>query len=336
MRLRIPTVIVGAFLLVSPACDKEDTPAPETKAEPEKVAPAPEPEPEPEEEAKTKRVDIAKADPPTVTIDRAGANPKEVLRLAPTVGEEESVVMTMTMKMKMAMAGQRIPAVTTPPIVIDVHARVDELKDTRMKITYAVDGMHVGQSKDANPAMVETLKSMLDNMDSFQAHLEMDLRGVLYGGYVDVPVGLPAPMQQMTEQLQQSFAQLQVPLPEEAVGVGAKWTAVSTVDQGGMQIEQTAKYQLLSREGTNLKLKLTVSQKLVDPNFKPPGMPGVSAKIGAFQSGGGGKLELSLAHLTPTSLESTIKLKMAMDISAMGQQQKQDMEMEMALVLARK
>ncbi len=336
MRLRMHPVILGALLLLGPSCaGKEATPPPKEEAKQE----APKPEVEPEAapaESDTKRVEVAKAEPPKVTVDDAGADPKEALRLAPKVGAEETMAMTMNMKMKMAMAGQKMPAVTTPPMIVDARAKVDEISGETMKLTYAIDGMHVGDSKDANPAMVETLRSMLEGMSAFEAHLEMDTRGVLLGGYVDVPQGLPAPLQQMTEQLQQSFAQIQVPLPVEPVGVGAKWTAVGTVDQGGMKIEQTAKYELLSREGDSIKLKLQVSQKLVDPNFSPPGMPGVKAKIDAFQSGGKGNLDISLTNLMPTEMASTIKLKMAMNISAMGQEQKQDMEMEMGLALERK
>ena len=183
--------------------------------------------------------------------------------------------------------------------------------------------------------MVKTLKTMLDGMQSFEAHLELDRRGALLGGYVDVPQALPAPMQQMTEQLQQSFAQIQVPLPEEPVGPGAKWTAVGTVEQGGMKIEQTARYEMLEKNDAGMKLKVDIEQKLIDNDFKPPGMPGVKAKINLFQSAGSGNLELSTAYLSPTDMSTNIKLKMGMDIEAMGQKQKQDMSMDMSLQMQR-
>ncbi|MEM6995110.1 MAG: hypothetical protein AAF721_31645 [Myxococcota bacterium] len=336
MRLRLPTVILGALVLAGPACaTKEEAPSP-PEAEPKQAAaPAPVPAPEPEE-AKTKRVEIAKAEPPKVTLEKAGADPKEALRLAPTVAAEESIVLTMEMKMKMAASGQKMPAVTTPPMIVDARARVDAADGDTLKLTYAIDRIRVGESKNANPAVVATLKSMLEGMDAFEAHFEMDTRGLLAGGYVDVPTGLPPRMQQMTEQLQDSFAQIPVPLPEEPVGVGAKWTSVGTVDQGGMKIQQVAKYELLSRNGADIKLRLKFSQKLIDPTFAPPGMPGVKAKVASFQSGGKGEVEVSMGHLTPTSRKSSTKLKMLMNMSAMGQERKQDLEMDMGLALVRK
>ena len=338
--MRLRPLILGASLLIPFACTSSDEkPKEETKTAEAKADKAPEPETKTAEDdggADTKRVEIAKAEPPKVTVDDAGGEPKETLRFSPKAGSEETVVMTMGMTMAMSMGGQKMPAVTTPPMIVDARAQVDNVEENKMLVTYIVDGMRVGDSKGANPAMVKTLATMLDGMKSFEAHLELDRRGALLGGHVDVPQALPAPMQQMTEQLQQSFAQIQVPLPEEAVGPGAKWTAVGTIEQGGMKIEQTAHYEMVEKTDAAMKLKVAIEQKLIDNDFKPPGMPGVKAKINLFQSEGSGTLELSTDYLSPTDMATNVKLKMGMDIEAMGQKQKQDMEMDMSLQMQRK
>lgn len=315
--------------------DSGDPAPPPPKKEADKAEPAP--EVAADADGKTgKRVTIANATPPVVTVEEAGADPKQALRFAPVAGTSEPMLMTLNMTMKMSAGGQKMPAVTSPPIITTGKTEVTGVTADKITMVYKIESMTVQDKAGTNPAMVKTMRSMLEGLEPFEAHVEMDARGVMLGGYVDIPEGLPAPMQQMMEQLQQSLAQIVVPLPSEPVGVGARWTSVGQVEQGGMKIQQTAHYSLDKHADEAVSLAVTVKQELVDPSFEPPGMPGVKGKIELFQSGGKGNVELSLTHLTPTSMSTEIKLKMAMAISAMGQEQKMDMDMDMGMAIERK
>ena len=57
-----------------------------------------------------------------------------------------------------------------------------------------------------------------------------------------------------------SFAHLAVPLPEEAVGPGAKWEVRMPIKTQGMTIDQTATYEVVSLEGERLATKSAVVQ----------------------------------------------------------------------------
>lgn len=282
----------------------------------------------------TKRIDVAPAAPPEVTLLEAGTDPSE-MRLDPKVGTAEGLNMTMNMEMSMSMGGQKVPPVVTPPLVTKMSTTVDAVEGDIIKSTVSVDSFEVADGPGSNPAMVETMRSMLKDFTSFKATIEMDRRGALKGGVVDVPQGLPDPMQQMINQMQQNFAQIQVPLPEEPVGVGGKWKATTTIDQSGMKLKQIVEYELLERDGNKCKLSARVTQELVDPNFSPPGMPGVKAKIKLFSGTGEGELELELDHVTPVKSNIDIKVRLGMDIEAMGQKQTQDMEMKMGMLMER-
>ena len=144
----------------------------------------------------TKRIDVAPAEPPTVELLAAGTDPQE-LRLDPKVGTKEGLNMTMNMEMSMSMGGQKMPPVTTPPMVTKMSTSVDDVSGDVIKSTVSVDAFEVKEGPGSNPQMVETMRSMLKDFTSFKASLEMDRRGALRGGTVDVPQGLPAPMQQM-------------------------------------------------------------------------------------------------------------------------------------------
>ena len=65
----------------------------------------------------------------------------------------------------------------------------------------------------------------------------------------------------MLDLLKDVFIQLVTPLPEEAVGVGAKWEVKAPVQSHSIKIDQTANYELVSVEGEQLKTKSTSTQR---------------------------------------------------------------------------
>lgn len=271
----------------------------------------------------TKKLDIKKLEPPKITLLEVGSDP-EVLRLHPTVGTAEGMKMTMKMDMNM---GQGMPTVSMPPIVTMAVSNTDRIEGDRIFASVDFESMKVEAQPDTPKMMVDQLNATLDGFKAFRAQLELDNQGALHGGTVDAPQGLPAPLQQTMNQMQENFGKVQVPLPAEAVGVGGKWIAVSVMEQGGMKLEQSATYELLARDGDALKLKVDVDQKLLSESFSPPGMPGVTGTIDRYEGGGSGKLDLLLSSLMPTKSSMKVDVDLAMTIEVLGQTQKQAMKM---------
>lgn len=281
----------------------------------------------------TKTVDIDPAAPPAVTLLSAGTDPKP-LRLAPTAGSTERLSMTMATTVKMKMGEAEAPAVEAPPVVAVIATTVDGVEGDLIDATFAYESMSVDDSKGGNPMMVQQMKTMLEGFEAFRGSLKLDNRGALKGGSVDVPQSLPAPMQQMVNQLQQSVAQMQVPLPADAVGVGGSWKAETTLDQNGMKLKQFVTYAVLERSGNTVKLSTKVEQELLDKSFTPPGMAGVTATIDNYRGGGEGTLTLDLGQVMPTASEMTVDVAMDMEIEMAGQKQSQSMEMKLAVTMA--
>ena len=53
---------------------------------------------------------------------------------------------------------------------------------------------------------------------------------------------------QLLDQMQQSFAQMGAPFPDEPIGVGARWTVNTLIAQQGMKVQQVATYELTELE----------------------------------------------------------------------------------------
>jgi hypothetical protein len=308
--------------------EQEPTPAVETAAEPAadptRVVPPAEAEPV--------AIQIAAREPPEVTVLEAGAAPRDDLLLRPAAGTSEGIEIVTKTRMSMAGAAGKIPPTAVPPVVLKGRTIIDRSDGKEIAFRHEVDAVEVRDDPDAPAELVKTLREQLAAFEKYSAELRIDAKGGLVGGTVNMPAAAPGPVQQTITQMTESFGQIQVPLPREPIGVGAKWRAEVTIDQAGLKLQQTVDYELLARDGNVLTITAAIRQELVDASFTPPGMLGVEAKVTRFQSTGTGSMQLDLQHLVPTRSEIEMTIDMQL---VMGQAQSQDMAMIVGVAFTR-
>jgi hypothetical protein len=134
---------------------------------------------------------------------------------------------------------------------------------------------------------------------------------------LDIPSSVPAAAQQIMSGMSQSVESMVTPLPQEAVGVGARWQVVSRLATGGADILQSAIYTLKSRSGNRATLDISLVQLAASDTIHTPQMPaGMNAKIKGFSSSGTGTTQMDLKSIAPEN--GTMTLKTAMDIGVQG------------------
>lgn len=278
----------------------------------------------------TKRIAVHEGDPPVIELIDAGAEPREPLRLDPPEDLADSFDMELRMKIGMQMGTNAMPPIDTPPIVMTSTVELDAIEGDQLFVSNDVDSVRVLERPGSPAAMLDAMKEAMTGMENFSADTVVSRRGVLLEGTVDVPQDLPAQMQQTLDQMIDNLGRIQVPFPEEPIGLGATWTASSTMDQSGMELRQVVTYELVARDGNVLDLELALKQALASTEFDPPGLPpGAQVDIGRFESTGNGKLKLDLTRLTPISGETRLDMDLEMDVAVMGD--KQAMKMSMGL-----
>jgi hypothetical protein len=280
-------------------------------------------------------VQIAAREPPEVTVLVAGRNPREDLVLHPAVGTTEGI--EIVTKTRMAMAGPKgkIPPTSVPPVVVKGRAIIERTDDKEIAFKHEVDAVEVRDDPDAPAGLVATLREQHAAFENYSAQLRVDVKGGLLGGTVVMPPTAVGPVQQTINQMTESFGQIQVPLPREPVGVGAKWRAEVSIDQAGLKVEQTVDYELLRREGDELFIAATVRQKLVDATFTPPGMFGVEAKVTRFESSGTGSMHLDLGHVVPTRSEIEMSIDIQLEMTVSDEAQTQAIAMVVGVAFSR-
>lgn len=281
-------------------------------------------------------IEIAPRGVPNTEVIEPGAEPRRVLRLHPAVGTDETFEMSMGMRMGIRQGGGQLPSVAIPTTVTRMRSKVQDVEGSVFSVAQSVESVELIPQPDTPPQVTTQMHAAIDPLVHYRATMRMDDRGAVLGGTVVIPGDLPAMVKPQMQQLAQNMGQIAVPLPPEAIGVGARWTATTDLDQSGMKLRQSAEYVLRALEGEHATIDATITQTLLEPEIQVPGMFGTTAHVGDFRSSGTSKLELDLDHLAPTNVTMQMDLHMAMDMTVLGEAQHTAMDMGLELQMTRR
>jgi len=128
--------------------------------------------------------------------------------------------------------------------------------------------------------------------------------------------------------MKDSFSSSSTPLPEEAVGPGAKWEYKTRLKSQGMAIDQTVDFELVSADGDHVNLRSTITQSAANQKISNPAMPTMKMDLTKMSGNGGGTSTLDLGKLMPVSGTLAEKTEMVMGMNVGQQKQTMDMKMD--------
>lgn len=181
-------------------------------------------------------VELSAVAPATLAVIEAGAAPRSPLRLvAPAAGAERSLAVASTFTLTPRQDGSPLPP-------RQLHERrevavVHEGTDDGGVSTYALRLTEL--SREGGPAPTDLVGR--------QARWSVDARGRLLQRGVQND-GLDAAAAAQLDQMVGGLAELFVPLPEEPMGIGGRWTVTETVDQPSGQETRTTTWMLVTRD----------------------------------------------------------------------------------------
>lgn len=280
-------------------------------------------------------IEIAARGAPSTEVSEPGAEPRRALKLHPALGTDETFEMSMGMRMGIRQGGGAAPSVAIPTTVTRMRSKVNEVDGSVFSVAQNVESVDLVPQPDTPPAVTTQMHAAIDPLVHYRATVRMDERGAVLGGTVVVPGDLPAMVKPQMQQLAQNMGQMAAPLPPDAIGVGARWTATTELDQSGMKLRQVGEYVLRSLEGEHAIIDATITQTLLEPEIQVPGMFGTTARVGDFRSSGTSTIELDLDHLAPANVVLQMDLHMAMDMTVLGQAQHTEMDLAIELQMKR-
>jgi Family of unknown function (DUF6263) len=240
---------------------------------------------------------------PSVELLNPGVQPRQALRLKPAANSKQTGTLTMKADTSISPPGQSAPTtVNSPTSTIKMETVVTKV-DPNGDIHYQFSYTDVDVKTDTNmpPAAIEMMRSQLKKMIGFKGNIVLDNRGNTKDIKFTYPEGLDANLRQAIEQTSNSVAQTSSPLPEEAIGVGAKWRANSTVNSGALKLDQAITYELVDLKDNVATLTVNLEQQAAPQTITPAGAPpGMSMTIKSYRSQGQGQILLPLNQILPT------------------------------------
>ncbi len=281
----------------------------------------------PQSDSKTATPDVTG---PQVKLISAGDEPRKALRLHPAVGTKQSLTMTMKMEMDMGAATGGMPPMTMPEMKLGTDATVRSVApngDITFDLLFTESGI-VGDTDPSNP-MSAMMADGMATLKGSTATSTMSDRGTMISKSFKVSENAAPMVRQSFEQSKESFTQ--ITLPEEAVGVGAKWEVKEKQSTQGMSVDQTSLFEITAIQGDILTLRATVNQHAANQKIENPSMPGMKMDLTKLTSEGSGTGKVDLSKVLPIQVEMKMKSETSMSMNLGGQKQPMTMKMDMTM-----
>lgn len=272
-------------------------------------------------------------------VTSTGAEPREVLRYHPEVGQMETVSMRMLMAMEMTIAGNSGGRMALPGMILEMEMEVTEVADHQIVYNAAVTEALLDRSDDGAgfPSdFLDELEASLKPLDGMRGYARITDRGESLESEFQLPPDAPPDLAQQMTSFSNSAENLAAPVPEEAVGLGATWSVYSLVDSSGFKIVQRADFVVVDLAGDTLGLDVSLVQQPLEANPQMDSLPpGAEMEMLSFASEGTGQSVTELSHLVPTGSLVTMNMDFAFAMLGEGQRIDAAMAMDMTMELQR-
>lgn len=240
---------------------------------------------------------------PTVVVLDAGAEPRSALRYRFVSYQTASMDMRMSMTAAVAVDGTPVPSTVIPTMHFVAAIQLGDVTPAgSVRYEFQYTTAEAVEPSDADAITVAQMNDSLAGLVGVTGWAVVDDRGQgIDGGFIGTDDLDPA-TQATLDDLQRSLSQQSAPLPEEPVGVGARWMVEQHVATNGLVVDQSVTYRLDAIDDAGLHLSLELTQDVAPGPIELPGMPdGTTANLLELRSRGSAAMVMDLDSFVPTS-----------------------------------
>jgi len=235
-----------------------------------------------------------------VKLLEAGGEPRKALRFRPKAGDKQNLEMTTKMNMEMKVGEMEPPSMKMPVIKLLMALTVNSITaDGDIAYTSLISDVAISDDTDVMPQVADAIKAAFAGIKGMSGTGVMSNRAINKHSDFKLPPEANPQTKQMIEQMKDSLANISSPLPDEAVGPGAKWEVKRPIKAQGMTMQQTATYELVSVEGDRLNVRIKINQSAGKQKVENPTMPGLQIDLEKMSGTGAGHITLDLSHVLP-------------------------------------
>lgn len=233
-----------------------------------------------------------------------GATPRQQLKFQPVVNSKQTVTMTMGMSMEMMMGKYPIPKTVIPKVAMKIDAVVSEIEPSGdIHYSFAYRQIQVIPDKTTSPELTATLQKSFSQLGDLKGNIVISKVGRVKNLAYVFPQKLDPSMKRTLEQYTKSIENISTTLPLMSVGLGAKWRTEDNLQISGIQLTQTATYEIVELTERGMKLRSKVTQFAPAQKLKLPEVQssGAIAQIQSLNSKGDGLIDVAFDSVLPTA-----------------------------------
>jgi hypothetical protein len=272
---------------------------------------------------------------PIVKLISPGTAPLTRLRYKVAAGQKSTMVMTMNMGMNVSMGGQPMPAMDMPVMKMTTDIATTAVSPTGdISYNIVVTGMTAESAPGADPTVAQIFSGAADAIKNLKGTAVISDRGVKRSSKLDLEAVSDATVKQALQSFSSSIENIASPLPEEAIGPGAKWEVRQSTNVSGMTAFQKSEYELVSVVGNVATIRVKTDQTAPPQPMNNPALPaGLTMMVEKMLGTGTGTITLDLTTLIPKAeMSMTTDASIVMDMG--GTTQPMGMTMKLKTTVA--
>ena len=253
-----------------------------------------------------------------VKLLEPGGEPRKALRLHPKEGDKQTLELTIKTATETKGAEGQMPKM--PAMKLSMEMKVTKVAangDIFYERTLTDAG--IVEEPDVIPQVAEAMQTSLASLKGMIGTGVLSSRGIVKSADVKLPASVAPEMRAAAEQSKQTIGSMLVPLPEEPVGVGAKWQFSRTLAMQGLKLEQTGIYELVSVEEERLNVKAALTQSAGKQQMQSPMMPGAKLDLLSLKGEGTGTFTADMAQVMPADATSDVRSELSMEVGTGAQ-----------------
>lgn len=253
----------------------------------------------------------------TVLLDE-GAAPRYALRYQIPVGTKQSLDMVMDIDMNIpGLVGEMI----MPRMIMVTDLEVTKVdSDGSMHMDMVFTDVRVEDRPGSMAGVAGAMQGEIDAMKGMKMSQVLAPNGRVKDMKVDT-ANLPPQMQEQMKQAEQAVDQMTAILPDQPVGMGARWRVEQTVRQGGIKMNMAATYEVVEISEGHAKIKTQIEMSAPEQTVT---QNGISARLDKMVGAGDSVTTLDLQKLVE---RVAADIDMDMSMSAQGQSINMNMKM---------
>ncbi|MGC4065603.1 MAG: hypothetical protein QM784_13340 [Polyangiaceae bacterium] len=248
--------------------------------------------------------------PVGLTVLDVGTEPRMQPRYALKKGKTFRIGLVQKNRIAVKANGESMPPSDVPAIKTILQWDVTETQGDTAKLAFKVISAKV--QGNATDPMAAQVNELLAGFKTFRGTQTIDTRGKLIDFAIDDTQETQPQLAQALESVKQSLGQMVAPLPEEPIGIGARWQVISRLEQFGLQLTQKVEYRVVSVQPKGITAAVTIEQSSPPGKVSPPGMPqGMAVDLLALDSKGQGEVQIDYdKFVSQSKLDLTLGMKM--------------------------